>query len=429
MHDVPVPFQTVGEYLAELTSQMLEYPSVGISLLDPKSGEFHMEALASRSKEEKSIYAENFASFELSGYLDEPAIALLHANEVVVREMTLRMPKPFHYYVLIAPMLMDERLVGVLSVKKREPNASYTQEEISLVKAVAKLILLVIERERLQQEWIESHASELALREANRRFDEFLSIASHELRTPLAGIKGNIQLALRRLVFLKSPELPDMGALLEKLEKVQEYLLHAEHRVNVQNRMISDLLDVSRIQANKLELVIRPCNLAEIVREAVEDQCYAQPDRVITLTLPADEEVTVLGDADRLGQVVHNYLTNALKYSPVDRPVAVYLETQDGTARVSVKDEGPGLSPEEQKRVWERFYRVKYIPTQGEAASGLGLGLHICRTIIEAHHGSFGLESVPGHGSTFWFALPLVHSTASATEQQSLALHEHSPGC
>lgn len=427
MHDVPEPFQTVGEYLAELTCQMLEYPSIGISLLDPKSGEFHMEALATRSEEEKSIYTENFASFELSGYLDEPAIALLHANEVVVREMALRTPKPFHYYVLIAPMLMDGRLVGVLSVKKREPNASYAQEEVSLVKAVAKLILLVIERERLQQEWIESHTSELALREANRRFDEFLSIASHELRTPLAGIKGNIQLALRRLAFLKSPEVPEMNVLLDKLEKVQDYLIHAEHRVNVQNRMISDLLDVSRIQANKLELVIRPCNLAEIVREAVEDQCYTLSDRVITLTLPANKEVTVLGDADRLGQVVHNYLTNALKYSPVDRPVVVYLETQDGTARVSVKDEGPGLSPEEQKRVWERFYRVKHIPIQGEATPGLGLGLHICRTIIEAHHGNFGLESVPGHGSTFWFELPLVRSTA--TEQQSIALQEHASGC
>src|SRR5260370_21543798 len=107
--------------------------------------------------------------------------------------------------------------------------------------------------------------------------------------------------------------------------------------------MISDLLDVSRIQANKLELVILPCNLTEIVREAMEDQCYALPERVITLTLPANEEVAVLGDADRLSQVVHNYLTNALKYSPEDRPVAVSVKTQDGTARVSGKDEDPGL--------------------------------------------------------------------------------------
>ena len=290
---------------------------------------------------------------------------------------------------------------------------------MSLVKAVSKFILLFIERARLQQEWIEAHTSELALRETNRRFDEFLSIASHELRTPLAGIKGNIQLALRRLAFLKDPDLPEREVLLDKLEKVYDYLQHAEHRVNVQNRMISDLLDVSRIQANKLELVTHPCNLAEIVREAVEDQRYAMTERVITLTIPVHKDFTVVGDADRLSQVVHNYLTNALKYSPMDQPVAASLEILDGNARVSVRDEGPGLSPEEHKHIWERFYRVKDILTQGDASPGLGLGLHICRIIIEAHHGSFGLESTPGQGSTFWFTLPLACSSSPAPEQPS----------
>jgi signal transduction histidine kinase len=330
----------------------------------------------------------------------------------VVREAHFSTPQPFHVMALLAPMIIDGLLMGIFCVTKHGLDATYSQDEMSLVKAVAKFVLLVIERERFQQEWIEMHTRELALREANRRFDTFLSIASHELRTPLAGIKGNIQLAQRRLAFLKDPELPEKSVLLEKLEKVQDYLLHAEHRVNVQNRMISDLLDVSRIQANKLDLVMHPCNLAEIVREAVEDQRYTMTERVITLTIPANKDFTVVGDADRLGQVVHNYLTNALKYSPVDQPVAVRIESLDGTVRVSVRDHGPGLSPEEQKHVWERFYRVKDLPTQGEASPGLGLGLHICRTILEAHQGDFGLESTPGQGCTFWFALPLTYADA-----------------
>ncbi len=322
-------------------------------------------------------------------------------------------------------MIIDGHLAGILSVKKKESYSTYTHEEISLIKAIAKFILLVIERERVQREWIEAHSSELALREANRRFDEFLSIASHELRTPLAGIKGNIQLALRRLNTLNSKKLPEMSELCEKLDKMQEFLLQAEHRVNVQNRMISDLLDVSRIQANKLELMLKPCNLVEVVRSAVKDQQYDVPERVITLEVPCHNQLKVLGDADRLGQVIHNYLTNALKYSPPERPVSVKVEKMGNSVRASVRDQGPGLTPDEQQKIWERFYRVKSIAAQGGSGPGLGLGLHICRAIIEAHHGQFGLESTPGEGSTFWFTLPLVQSTVPSSEQPSNAIHKH----
>lgn len=412
---LPLRIQAVSQHLVELTCQMLEYPGVGMALQNRETEQFQLVALAARSEEEKAAYAEHFTDFTLSDYVEEPYVALLRANEMVVRETHFSTPQPFHFMALLAPMIVDGFLAGVFCVTKHGLDATYTEDEKSLVKAVAKFVLLVIERELFQQEWIEAHTNELALREANRRFDTFLSIASHELRTPLAGIKGNIQLAQRRLAFLKDPELPEKSVLLKKLEKLQEYLLHAEHRVNVQNRMISDLLDVSRIQANKLELVMHSCNLAEIVSEAVEDQRYTVTKRVITLTMPSDQEFIVVGDADRLGQVVHNYLTNALKYSPVDQPVAVRVEASDGAVRVSVRDYGPGLSPEEQKHVWERFYRVKDLPTQGEASPGLGLGLHICRTILEAHQGSFGLESTPGQGCTFWFALPLLYTDASTT--------------
>ena len=408
-------FQTAGEYLTELICQMLEYQEASISLIEPETGHLRQIALAGFSPEEKAIYAEMFGRSTLADYLNEDEIGLLRDNEVVMKEMALHLDSPQPYMLLIAPMLLDGRLVGILTVKKKEARAPYTYEEIGLVKAIAKLILLVIERERIQREWIEAHSSELTLREANRRFDEFLSIASHELRTPLAGIKGNIQLALRRLAMLQSERLPEMHILLDKLNSMQKFLIEAESRVNVQNRMISDLLDVSRIQANKLELVMGPCDLCDIVRGAVKDQRYNTPERSITLKMWGEQHLIVIGDADRLGQVVHNYLSNAIKYSPAGQPVQVSLEPLGDNVRVSVSDKGPGLSPEEQKRVWERFYRVKGIPTQAGTGPGLGLGLHICRTIIEAHQGSFGLESTPGQGSTFWFSLPLEQSIASAS--------------
>jgi len=249
---------------------------------------------------------------------------------------------------------------------------------------------------------------ELALLEANRRFDEFLSIASHELRTPLTNIKGNIQLVVRRLSLLErlvstGEKVPD-----SQLERIRTPLLYAEHRVNVQNRMISDLLDVSRVQKNELSLVVQSCNLAVIVHEAVEDQRYISPERAISLDLPDGWMAPVIADADRIGQVMNNYLTNALKYSPSDRPVSVCLERDGGVARVSVCDEGPGLSSEEQPCIWERFYRAKDPTVQSASQAGLGLGLYICRKIIEYHGGQYGLQSAPGKGSIFWFTLPLA---------------------
>ena len=242
------------------------------------------------------------------------------------------------------------------------------------------------------------------LREANRRMDEFLAIAGHELKTPLTSIKGNIQLAQRRLARVVGQE---AEAELLALARILLVLERAEGQTARLNRLVNDLLDVSRIQTGTLDLRLGPTDLAAIVRAAVEEQREWAPDRTICLEMPAGLSVPIVADADRIGQVVTNYLTNALKYSPDDRPVTVGLETMPARARVWVRDEGPGLPAAEQERIWERFYRASGIAQQDSSHSGLGLGLHISRTIVEQHHGQVGVESVPGTGSTFWFTLPV----------------------
>jgi len=401
----------VGQHLAELTAQLLECRLVEISLLDAGREKLQPIAIAGLPPETLELIKHEEFSISLAGSIEEEVLKRLQANEVVVCNLLDPVQQCFAYGLgssLVAPMLLCNELVGLFYVEKGSRSQEYTPEEIDLVKAVAKLILLVIERERLQQEWVLSHANELALQEANHRFDEFLSIASHELRTPLTTIKGNIQLVVRRLGQLERLMSRGEKVPAGQLEKIRTPLLYAEHRVNVQNRMISDLLDVSRVQANELSLVVEPCSLAVIVRETVEDQRYISPERVISLDLPDEWMAPVIADADRIGQVVNNYLTNALKYSPSDRPVFVCLERDGKAARVSVRDEGPGLSSEEQPCIWERFYRAKDTTAQCGSQVGLGLGLYICRMIIEYHGGQYGLQSAPSKGSLFWFTLPLA---------------------
>ncbi|MBA2681166.1 MAG: PAS domain S-box protein [Ktedonobacteraceae bacterium] len=260
--------------------------------------------------------------------------------------------------------------------------------------------------ESLVQERADGLARELTLREVNRQTDEFISIISHELKSPLTTIKGNVQLARRQMnrVLAQANALPKEVA--DPFDQVVRFLERAERHILVQTRLINDLLDVSRIHSNRLELHIERRDLVPIVREAIEDQRQIAQTRTIELSIE-ESEALIMIDADRVGQVLNNYLSNALKYSDESEPIMIRLYREGDQVKVAVTDQGPGLSATQREHVWERFYRVPEIEVKSGSGVGLGLGLHICRTIIERQGGSVGVESEPGHGSTFWFALPL----------------------
>jgi signal transduction histidine kinase len=272
-----------------------------------------------------------------------------------------------------------------------------------LIRAVARLGAMVLERERLQREREEARANELAVRQTQAQMETFLGIAGHELKNPLTSLKLALQL-LERRIRRQTPQEPD-GA--QDLAPFRGEVAQAGHQAARLERLVNELLDVSRVQVGKLELHPEPTNLAVIVREAVEEQQQAHPERTLLLQLPLERTLPVEADAERLGQVVTNYLTNALKYSPEECPLETGLDVEEQQARVWVRDHGPGIPPEEQERIWERFQRVPGIQVQSGTGIGLGLGLHICRTIVEWRQGQVGVESAPGQGSTFWFTLPL----------------------
>jgi signal transduction histidine kinase len=158
-------------------------------------------------------------------------------------------------------------------------------------------------------------------------------------------------------------------------------------------------------------LDLTPCDLSALVRELVAAERIAPGGHRLQVDAPEDA-VLVEADADRLDQVLTNLLSNALKYSPADQPVTVQVQVVDQQAIVSVSDHGPGIAPEEQRHIWDMFYRSPSVPLQpGNSAikGSLGLGLHICQQLVELHPGGrIGVESKVGYGSTFWFGLPLV---------------------
>lgn len=407
------PAAPVAYRLARLVRDVLDCQRVGIVAIEPETRLQVPLAVAGMAPEAERAWWTQYQE-RPRRYGDDqadPAVqARLAAGEAVIIDLT-QLPysaRPNLYGItqtLVAPMRAGAQLVGVLALDFGDSRHTFTKQEQALAEAVAQLVALVIERDRLLSEREEARASALAAQETARRMNMFLGIAGHELRTPVTSIKAGVQIAERALHALLAVALP--ADALRSLQRAQAMLARADEQSNRLNRLIEDILDVIRTQSGRLELHAEPADLVAVVRQAVEGQRLTWPDREIKLAAPRRPVIVAL-DADRIEQVVANYLTNALKYSADDQPVAVTLTMTAQVARVAVQDHGPGLSPEMQAQAWEPFHQVDGIQQQSGAGIGLGLGLHICRTLIERHDGWVGVESATGEGSTFWFELPLA---------------------
>jgi signal transduction histidine kinase len=234
------------------------------------------------------------------------------------------------------------------------------------------------------------------LQQANRLKDFFLSVASHELKTPITTIRGQAQLALRRL--------DRHGPSFSGGEGLRAVFVCVEDQTRRITDLIDDLLDISTLRSGRLSLECRLCNLNEICARAVEEQ-RSLNGRPIELLLPA-RAIWLQGDARRLGQVVTNLLTNALKYSPGEAPVWVKIVHEQEVARLSVRDAGRGICAEHLASIFKPFYRTS--EARASSANGTGLGLAICKHIVGQHRGRIWCESLVGSGSTFFVELPVA---------------------
>ena len=295
---------------------------------------------------------------------------------------------------------------------------------LAVIVALTRLTMKL--RERLAEEKTQAKAeTELrVLQETNRQMDEFISIAGHEFRTPLTTLKANLQFAVRRLRQLQ-PSNGSTAAMRAQSYDTPTDLLplidRAAQAANRLERLANDLLDVSRIKVGKL--VMRPValNLAHLLSDCVEEQQQQHPWRTIVLSVVPLASCTVTADPDRIRQVITNYLTNAIKFSPENKPVSASLCRAEAMLRVCVCDEGPGLPKSEQDRIWDRYHRAPDVERTAGSSVGLGLGLYISKMIIVQHGGAVGVESEVGRGATFWFTLPAAAAPSAAAQMSTAA--------
>jgi signal transduction histidine kinase len=258
------------------------------------------------------------------------------------------------------------------------------------------IIEIMASRTRVVENEVRVRTEELTqangkLVELNDLKNKFLGIASHDLRNPLSSIIGY------------SKYLLDRGAQVKE-DTRQEFLTGIKNVSGNMLELISNLLDISVIESGQLKLDPSKSSMKRLAEEKIHLQQFLADKKGIRLHADLQEVAEFYFDSNRMGQVVDNLLSNAVKYSPPDKEVFVKLVSDEKSTTLSVKDEGPGISPDEQGLLFQHFRKLSARPTGGESSSGLGLA--IAQRIVEEHQGSIGVDSQLGSGSTFYFSIP-----------------------
>ncbi len=330
------------------------------------------------------------------------------------REMVVEEGQPYPAIQIGIPLVtVPGQLLGVLMVSSAE-RRSVSPDVFNLLRTIAHQITLAIDKAQLHKQ-VNEHAIELerivAMRtrelahaiddlsaalekakEADEMKSRLLLTVSHELRTPLTTIKGSTSLLAERHHQLSREEVTD---LLRDIEEEADNLAE----------LIGNLLDMSRIEAGMLHINRQPFEIGEVLHSAAKSARVRLAGHLIQVETP-NGLPPCLCDARRVEQVLANLLDNAARFSPPHEPIVVRASSSQDEVIISVVDCGPGIAVDQQERIFDRFYQIA---RQGDSErSGVGLGLSICRGIVEAHGGRIWVESEPGKGAAFHFSLPVV---------------------
>ncbi len=289
---------------------------------------------------------------------------------------------------LVVPLLVAGNVTGVLFLVTAESGRRYDKHDLALAQEVAQRAAIALDNARLYRE---AH-------EAIQVRDAFFSIASHELKTPLTALLGQAQLLQRRM---EREPLSD-----ERQRRSAQTIATQAARLN---ELITELLDVARIERGQFELTRAPLDLAALVREVADEMLLLDGKHQMRYIIP-DLPLMVYGDTARLEQVLQNLIQNALKYSPADSEVIIRAQQVDATVQLAVRDHGIGIPALALPQLFDRFYRAANTTTVG--ISGMGVGLYIVKEIVTLHDGTVVVESTEGIGSTFTVTLPALDASA-----------------
>ena len=300
---------------------------------------------------------------------------------------------------LTVPLIARERTLGAITFLSAAPHR-YGATELALAMDLARRAALAVDNARLYRE----------AQEAVRARDEFLSVAAHELRTPLTSLRGYTQLLVRQI---QRGDRPDLQRLTEVLHTIDQQSAKV-------TALVSQLLDISRIDAGRLDLAAAPVDVVTLVRDVAAGSRITLLDH--PLVVPGGEAIPAMLDPLRLEQVLINLIDNARKHSPPGAPIELTVAAPDAaTVEIAVRDHGAGVPPERRERLFDRFYQAPGAGTLG----GLGLGLFISREIVEQHGGQIRAEFPDDGGARFVVRLPRVRAPAAGVREARPAHSAH----
>ncbi|PWU22586.1 hypothetical protein C5B42_05700 [Candidatus Cerribacteria bacterium 'Amazon FNV 2010 28 9'] len=306
----------------------------------------------------------------------------------------------------IQTLIVRGETIGYLFLGEKSSGDIFYQEELKTLPTIADQLAVAFENalgvQKISQ-FNETLKVEIAkatndLQEANNELkeldklkDEFVSMASHELKSPMNAIKNYLWLA-------KTKGQSDP-------QKMSEYLTIAFNATQRLMELVNDLLDVSRIESGRVDLKIVPLNPTDIVKETVAIFAPQATEKGLSMLNNVNTTDTFLGDDAKVREIVSNFISNAIKYTPKGT-VTIETTTDGKELTVHVYDTGIGISASDQTKLFTKFSRVNKSYTQLASIEGTGLGLYICKRFVELMHGTIGLDSTPEKGSHFWFRLP-----------------------
>lgn len=303
----------------------------------------------------------------------------------------------------IAPLFVRNELKGAIVIALSEEEKDVSEYRRDLLNRITGSLSIGIDNALLYNQVEDSNKKLVAL---DKLKNEFVSVASHELRTPMTAIKSYLWMALN-----------GKGGQLN--EKQRYYVERGYNSVDRLIRLVNDMLNISRIESGRITIELRSVDLIKLTQEVVDEVLPRANELGVAVTVNKPESLpTVLADSDKIKEVMFNLIGNSLKFTPKGGSITISYVQKDGFVETRIADTGSGIAPEDMGKLFQKFGLIagSYITNQTSTSLGTGLGLYICRSIIDLHHGDIKAESEgSGKGATFTFTLKEFKDSDSQT--------------